>query len=1416
MRTSLLYIYLLALLSLAGCGGDGNGCAHSGSVDSLSTALSSMRYRNSAIIDTLAVNLLDTAAGNNEAEMVAYNAKGYSALMKMDYLYAREMYEYVIGNSLCEIEKLVADVGLMTLSYRVSANREFFDYRASALERIKRVNEDIEYLAENDKSRFYRAKIEFGIVSVCYFSNLAMFRERARTLQYLKQNIAGSSDDELNVYANMIIANNESDARTRLNLLLAGLGYAKSRNITWIEGNYKLLLAITLRDSTLLNEWNSSDPEKIGMLVPGNVDRENIALHLADEAINDFADYGDYYMKIEAIAVKASCHTQRGEYEEALKVLAGEAVYEINDYYESFYPANVSLHARSLDDITADSVLVAGGTPGVYDIPECILSVRREASCAYAGIGDIGLSTLNRDAYLELLRATRDNKLIESRLSIAEAGIPALQWLSVLSALALAVVVSAVVAYHRRRMRYQRETAADFRRMPEVSRLLMSSLPQELSGKEELCSCISELLDNSLGNLCGKTHFAVAFPAALPEELPYRYEFPLIYMNKAGDDTLYVASSLPMNEEKRALVAMIVPHVAVAVEEGMRLANINDEQERAEEQRRAYALYLAEHKRENLLKRVSLSTVTGMRPYIDRIINELRVVATVENDDDAERKLKYVAELTEKLDDLNLILERWIKMRQGELNLKIENFSLAELFSIIEKSSVRLKSNGITLTVSGGEPVKADKALTLFMINTLVDNASKFTPPGGTVTLEAVGGDGYVEVAVSDTGIGISQADIDRILNEKVYDAASIGEDNGLLQPKSKGGGFGLMNCKGIIDKYRKTDKMFSVCSLNIESSKGKGSRFSFRLPKGVLRCIAVLAVLLPSSLFASETLQPMFRERADSVYFANVEGNYESALSHARSALSLLNSYYTGTTGGSDTLSMEKGGAELRWWSEGLFRQDSITIDNIYYNILYIRNEVAVAALALQKWNLYRYNNYIFSTLYTNVHESSGIAQRYESVRKEVNLYEAVIALSAFLLFIILLYYVISYVRHNVIERGNERMMIELNRRLLAVAAGTERRTAKELLEALVNEVYGSLQENMRAKRIAMMLRTAGKDERQFAAAPSAEHASDIYLSAVVERGGSYLSEDQMMRVIPLVVVVDGVPHTVGAFEIVTGRPLSNNEVVAVELVAAYAASVAYHSIERVARSYMALEELEEDAERMKYEENRLHVQNMVMDNCLSVIKHETIYYPSRVRELVRKAMASCEERKAAVGDMRELMDYYNSIFGILSNCAKRELDDMSYAISAVSVNALFASAQRFVSRRTRKSGIPVELSVEHTDAVANVDADAAEYLFESLLDAALKVGKPGRIHLRAIDAGNTVKIELSDSRYTITSEEAAELFTPSKHNLSSGGGLSGMEYLVAKEIVRLHEDMTGRHAARMEARSDVSGTAIIFTLPK
>ena len=50
---------------------------------------------------------------------------------------------------------------------------------------------------------------------------------------------------------------------------------------------------------------------------------------------------------------------------------------------------------------------------------------------------------------------------------------------------------------------------------------------------------------------------------------------------------------------------------------------------------------------------------------------------------------------------------------------------------------------------------------------------------------------------------------------------------------EGKGFGFGLMNCKGIIEKYKKVSSLFKDVMIAAEGKKGEGCRFYFRLPKG-------------------------------------------------------------------------------------------------------------------------------------------------------------------------------------------------------------------------------------------------------------------------------------------------------------------------------------------------------------------------------------------------------------------------------------------------------------------------------------------------------------------------------------------------------------------------------------------------------
>ena len=148
----------------------------------------------------------------------------------------------------------------------------------------------------------------------------------------------------------------------------------------------------------------------------------------------------------------------------------------------------------------------------------------------------------------------------------------------------------------------------------------------------------------------------------------------------------------------------------------------------------------------------------------------------IQNEEIKESKYRYIDELITRINEYNDILALWIKMRQGTLSLNIENFELNSLFDVLVKGRKTFEMKQQTLTI---EPtaaiVKADKALTLFMINTLTENARKYTQPGGNVSVYAQETESYVEISVKDDGPGLSQEDVERILSEKVYDSGKIG-----------------------------------------------------------------------------------------------------------------------------------------------------------------------------------------------------------------------------------------------------------------------------------------------------------------------------------------------------------------------------------------------------------------------------------------------------------------------------------------------------------------------------------------------------------------------------------------------------------------------------------------------------------------
>lgn len=404
-----------------------------------------------------------------------------------------------------------------------------------------------------------------------------------------------------------------------------------------------------------------------------------------------------------------------------------------------------------------------------------------------------------------------------------------------------------------------------------------------------------------------------------------------------------------------------------------RLDELREQTEQAEQE-------CLNNKQRNLEQRAKVALVEEITPLINRITRELEMLdGRGEDANLRQERMDYVAELAAKINEYNAVLTDWIQIRQGRLRLHIETFALSGLFEIIKRNSPEMERAGVELRVGDTEcEVKADRTLTLFMLNTMIDNARRYTKPGGSITVAARQLDDSVELSVSDTGEGMTRQKLDSLFSHTAPHNHQTPQLDNLQPPqpfgataqptRANGHGFGLLNCKGIIEHYRKTSQFFSVCRIEAESRLGKGTTIKFRLPKGVRRVLAVcLALVMPHFGLNAATDETLRRAAAyaDSTISCNIGGDYQAALAYADSCIFCLNSHYfslhrSGTHVMTVSDESASGAAELQWWRDGE--------PTDFQAILVVRNEMAVAALAVHDWALYAYNNKVYTQLFRMV----------------------------------------------------------------------------------------------------------------------------------------------------------------------------------------------------------------------------------------------------------------------------------------------------------------------------------------------------------------------------------------------------------------------------------------------------------------
>ena len=1406
-------------------------------IDSLNGKAYTYRYRSLDSSYKYANEAYQQVNFYKSGKAEASNNLGFCAFMAMDFDRAEALHKEVYKLTKNELELLIADIGLMKICQRTAMNKEFYDYRNSALKRMKRIREESDLFADRHEAlRLDYAFTEFFIVSSIYYYYLQQRQEAITSLNRIPEDEALTDTNQLLYYhyikgsASLVEATKPEDRKMReFDQLYITWRTAVQTNHPYFEGNGLQGLAnlmVSPNNFELFRTRRGYALDQFGFPVDSL-----LPLRMAQRALEKFREYNDLYQIAGAYVSIGKYMNEHGRYTEALDTLA-KALDCVNQHHMLYYH-----HAA--DTLDKLHVFVEGDTTytgvpwimqeDVRTVPEWISRIREQLSVSYAGLGMKYASDYNRNIYLDILNYTRQDKELESRYLSLEADSRQMTLVLSLVIVGLVLVVILWWFFNKRSKIRNQVDVERLQRILTLCRDITSSIPMNVP-----------LIQQGIDQLFGK--------GRLQLEIPEEGKAALVPLHR-------------LNRDEKALVHVLEPYIVWAADNEQMVEALSDERMQLEKQRYVYEQHIAGNKRQNLIKKACLAIVNGINPYIDRILNEVHKLTErgyIDNAKIKKEKYQYIDELVTTINEYNDILALWIKMKQGTLSLNIETFSLNELFELLGKGRRAFEMKNQKLEI---EPttvmVKADRALTLFMINTLAENARKYTPEGGTIKVYArTTEDAYVEISVEDNGRGISEEDVAHIIGEKVYDSRVIGMKNAAdpeVLKENKGSGFGLMNCKGIIEKYKKTNDLFRRCVFDVESELGKGSRFYFRLPSGVRKAMGVLllCLLLPLGMVsclhdpippmlqdgdsivvvtdsAYEDLLDVASDYANAAYFANVDENYELALQYIDSAMLFLNEHYEKYARPDRPhrymkLVGEGTPAEISWWNE-LFDSD-------YHVILDIRNEASVAFLALKQLDAYSYNNSAFTDLYKLQGEDQTLEAYCRQLERSNTNKTVGIILCFVLLIVSLVGYYFLYMRKRLQNRLNLEQVLEINQKVFAAslvrpqeqenaeALQREESTLKEIPQRIVDEAFGSVNELLTIDRMGIAVYNETTHRLEYASRPGQE------MPEMVEQcfsSGKYLSE-QHLQAIPLMVEAGGEHQCVGVLylERREGTEQETDRLL-FELVARYVAIVVFNAVVKLATKYRDIESAHEETRRASWEDSMLHVQNMVLDNCLSTIKHETIYYPNKIKQIVGRLNAqnlSETEEREAVETMTELIEYYKGIFTILSSCASRQLEEVTFRRTVIPVQELLDAAGKYFKKLMKNRPERIELEIEPMEAKVIGDVNQLRFLLENLIDEALTVREDGVIRLQARKDNEYIRFLFTDTRREKSVEELNQLFYPNLARMTSGekGELRGTEYLVCKQIIRDHDEFAGRRGCRINAEpAEGGGFTVYFTIPR
>lgn len=208
-----------------------------------------------------------------------------------------------------------------------------------------------------------------------------------------------------------------------------------------------------------------------------------------------------------------------------------------------------------------------------------------------------------------------------------------------------------------------------------------------------------------------------------------------------------------------------------------------------------------------------ISPIASVRNIIDLI---------TDRDIDRSEGLELLGNLSGKIDQLLLFLNDlldWSKRQIEDIPLVPDEVNIRTIVDYtVELYRDFIDSKDIVLNLGDlDKTVFADKESFSFIIRNLLNNAIKFTPNKGTISIGAQENEGTIHTIIEDTGVGISAVNLEKIINSKEWFTTPGTQSE-------KGTGFGIKTCFKYA--YMQNGNML------IESEPKKGTRITIIFPK--------------------------------------------------------------------------------------------------------------------------------------------------------------------------------------------------------------------------------------------------------------------------------------------------------------------------------------------------------------------------------------------------------------------------------------------------------------------------------------------------------------------------------------------------------------------------------------------------------